>query len=324
MSGDCEASKLKFEKYISKYPNGSYLLNSHFYKADCNYKADEFDEALISYNYVISRTNNSFTEEALLRAARINFYNKDYKNAVINYQSLEQIAENNTNLLEARIGQMRGYFKLQNDSNAILAANRVLISDKVSDEIVREAHYILAKSFVAQKDNNSAVPELRIIAANLNTEEGAEAKFLLAQILYNQNQNELAEKEIIDFNNKNTPFYYWQAKAIILLSDVYVRKDDIFMAKHSLQSIIEGYDIANDGIVDDAQVKLNEIEENEEIDELLDENFDIEIDFDDNSDKNYNKLFEAEENEIDSLSKKEMDRIFNETFETEKDSIKNE
>jgi len=146
---------------------------------------------------------------------------------------------------------------------------------------------------------------------------------LLSEILFLQKQYELAEKEIIDFNNKNTPYYFWQAKAILLLSDIYINKDDIFMAKHSLQSIIEAYDVPNDGIIDEAQVKLNEIEENEEIDEILEENLDIEIDFDDNSEKNYNELFEPEKNEIDSITQKEMDRIFNETFETEKDSTKN-
>ncbi|MBT3209515.1 MAG: tetratricopeptide repeat protein [Bacteroidetes bacterium] len=323
MSGNCKDSKGKFTKYISKYPDGNYLLNSHFFKADCNYQNDEFEEALSSYNYVIIQPKNSYTEEALLKAARINFYFKNFENAVQNCQSLEQIAENNTNLLEARIGQMRGFFKLNNDSNAIFAANRVLISDKVSDEIIREAHYILAKSFFSQNDYQSAVPELKIVASNVNTKEGAEAKYLLSEILFLQKQYELAEKEIIDFNNKNTPYYFWQAKAILLLSDIYINKDDIFMAKHSLQSIIEAYDVPNDGIIDEAQVKLNEIEENEEIDEILEENLDIEIDFDDNSEKNYNELFEPEKNEIDSITQKEMDRIFNETFETEKDSTKN-
>jgi TolA-binding protein len=78
MSGDCINSSKAFERYISSYSQGGFLLNAHFYKADCNYRNKEFDEAEVSFNYVLSQPVNQFTEQSLLGIARIEIQKKDY------------------------------------------------------------------------------------------------------------------------------------------------------------------------------------------------------------------------------------------------------
>ena len=79
MSGDCNNSSKSFERYIASYPQGSYLLNAHFYKADCNYRNKEFAKAETSFNYVLSQPVNQFTEQSLLGIARIEIQNKEYE-----------------------------------------------------------------------------------------------------------------------------------------------------------------------------------------------------------------------------------------------------
>jgi hypothetical protein len=64
----------------------------------------------------------------------------------------------------------------------------------------------------------------------------------------------------MDFISKNTPHQYWLAKSFLLLSDIYLQKEDIFQAKHTLRSIIDNYNIDNDGILDDAKTKIAIIE----------------------------------------------------------------
>lgn len=68
------------------------------------------------------------------------------------------------------------------------------------------------------------------------------------------------ENEIMDFISKNTPHQYWLAKSFILLSDVYLSKDDIFQAKHTLNSITNNYTVLDDGIVKEAKRKLSDLE----------------------------------------------------------------
>ena len=65
----------------------------------------------------------------------------------------------------------------------------------------------------------------------------------------------------------NTPHQFWMAKILILLADVNVRKSDFFQAKHTLQSLIDYYKISDDGIIREAQKKLNDILELENFEE---------------------------------------------------------
>ena len=306
MQGDCPGSSEHFSKYIENFKDGNYLINAHYYKADCNIQAGDEAKALNSYNYIISRPRNMFTEDALVKAGRINFKNNNFQAALDNYYMLEAVADIKNNLLEARIGQMQSCFKLKNDTSAIFAANKVLISDKVPTETINEAHYILAKSFMSQDDLESAINEFKYITDNTSTVKGAESNYRVAEILFLQNKLEKAEEEILGFNNKNTPHQYWLAKSIILLADVYLERDDMFQAKHTLESVVQYYENKDDGILVLAQDKLNEISELEEGDQLLIDIKDIELNFDDNKTGEYDELFEEEPLPVDTtIIKKE-------------------
>ena len=46
------------------------------------------------------------------------------------------------------------------------------------------------------------------------------------------------------------------AKSFILLAQIYVQKNDIFQAKATLQSVIDGYTNSADGIIDSASSML--------------------------------------------------------------------
>jgi hypothetical protein len=52
---------------------------------------------------------------------------------------------------------------------------------------------------------------------------------------------------------------YWQAKCFIVLGDVFVKMDNSFQARATYQSIVDGYVIKDDGIVDEAQQRINSL-----------------------------------------------------------------
>ncbi len=271
MSGDCEKSKNRFKNYIAKFSNGTYITNAHFYKAECEYKDGNTSNALSSYNYVISRMQNIFTEQALVRASEINLKSQKYNEALENYTKLEKIAEFKNNISNALIGKMRCWFYLENYSEAKKSAIKVLSKEKIPDEIFREAHYIIAKSFYKQNEFEAAIDEFSILSQECKSIEGAESKYLLADIYYKQNELEKASEEIFDFNKQATSHQFWLAKSIILLSDIYVKKNDNFQAKHTLYSIIDNYDNITDGILVTANIKLEKIVESNEEEEQFDD-----------------------------------------------------
>ena len=281
MTGDCDKALPQFSKYVDKFPNGNFSVNANFYIADCNIKSNKTDDALKGLEYVISKSRNMFTEQALAATASIYFNKGDFAKALEAYKRLESEAEIKNNVLEARIGQMRCNFKLKDYANAIESANALLSYEKVPDEIKREAHYVLAKSDIENQVLGAAADELKIVAKDMKSKEGAECKYLLAQLYYNQNKKDLAEKEIFDFINKNTPHQYWLGKSFILLSDIYVDKKDLFQAEQTLQSILDYYENQNDGIRAEAKEKKDKLTAKNAKSQVEEKPQDMELNIDD-------------------------------------------
>lgn len=260
LTGDCSKSTEALRKYLDRFPNGIFVLNAQYYLGDCEDRSNHYDEALRAYNYVIGKPRNMFTEGALLGAARINYNNQNYRDAAGDYKMLESLAELKNNILEARIGTMRCYDKLSDWQEAYDAANSVLGSEKVSDDLTREARFIMARSAANLGKNDIALENYRKVAVEVKSIEGAESKYRIAEILWQNKQSDKAEKEIFDFINKNTPHQYWMARAFILLADIYVEKKNNFQALQTLQSVIDYYDKLDDGIIQMALQRKKAIE----------------------------------------------------------------
>lgn len=261
MQGDCEKSVENFNKYIEKFPQGSFIVSAWFYKAECLNKQQDLQQALEGYNFVISKNRNNYTESALLAAGKINMLNQKFQAAVDDYVKLESQAELPANILLARLNLQKAYFELKEYDNVITVAKRLLPSEKLTPEDTRITQYMLAKAYLFTNSPVLAFDVFKILAKDVKNSEGAEAKYTLAQMLFNQQDYNQSEKEILDFGDKNTPHQYWIAKAFILLSDIYLKKKDEFQANQTLQSIIENYDNKSDGIIDSAKVKLHLIED---------------------------------------------------------------
>jgi TolA-binding protein len=277
MSGDCNGAINSFREYIKDFESGAYLVSAHFYKAECQLKAGDLDDALNSLNFIIGSPRNAFTEPALLTASRINFDHQNYPAALENYLMLEDIAEVRRNITEARIGKMRCYYLLGEFGNVIDAARTVLREEKLSDELAREAHFKIGKSFMEQDRFALAQEEFQTVAREVSSIEGAESKYRVAEILYIRKEYKQAEDEIFDFIDKNTPHQYWMAKAFILLSDIYLIQEDEFQAIQTLESIIDYYEETDDGILDPARRKKAAIQKRQDAQQGVDAQEDIQI-----------------------------------------------
>jgi TolA-binding protein len=158
---------------------------------------------------------------------------------------------------------MRCSFRLEKYREAIDEAAKLKKTDKVTEPLIREAAYVSGKSNYILGNYDLALLGIKEAAAETKTAQGAEAKYLLADIYFKQQNLVSSEKELMDFIDKGTSFQFWLAKSFILLSDIYVAKKDDFQAKHTLQSLIENYTIQTDGISAEAKAKLAAIEARE-------------------------------------------------------------
>ncbi len=251
--GDCAETVRAFRDYLDAFPNGRFLLNAHYYKADCQLKLQQNQEALVSLDYIIGQPRNMFSVPALEAASKINFRQKDYHRAAVNYLAMIEVAEQKSNINDARVGLMRCYFKLGEYTNTIEASRQVLLLDKLQEEEIREANFNIAKSFQELNEDDFAYDFYRKVAYEVNSLEGAESKYRLIEILFDRNEMDEAEEEVYGFIEMNTSHQYWMGMAFLALSDIYIAKDDEFQAINSLQSLIDYYTIPDDGIIANAK-----------------------------------------------------------------------
>lgn len=257
MEQDCKSVVADFDKYIQKYPEGIFITEAAFYKAECDYKLGNTDAALTAYMIVTAKNKNQFTEQSLYRASDILFRKKDYAKATEQYKQLELQAEDPKNNTTAKIGLMRCYYQQKDLVNASDYARKIVLLDKISREVYDEAHYTIAQALFAEQKYDDAFAEYKALANSSKNEYGAESSYMVANLLFMKNEYKQSEKAIFDFINGDGDYPYWITKALILLADNYVALKDNFQAKTTLKSIITDSDIPE--LIKIAQEKLDKI-----------------------------------------------------------------
>ena len=141
----------------------------------------------------------------------------------------------------------------------IHAATEVLAEAKLSPELKNESLYYRAKAYKNQKADKKALDDLREMDHDTRNSYGAEAKYQVAQALYDAQEYAAAEKELLNYIEQSTPHAYWLARSFVLLSDVYVAMGKDLDARQYLLSLQQNYQ-GNDDIesmIEDRLKKLN-------------------------------------------------------------------
>lgn len=319
MSGETEQGINALENYLSDYPTGMFRLNAQYYKADAALNQQKYEEALEGFEQVVNQPDNLFTEKALLAASQLNFRNQNYSKSKSQYQRLINIAEIPENVNVAKVGYLRSVYGLSEFDQVILAAKDVLEMPKVQEEMIREATFKRAKAYLSLDKKTDALKDLKILSKEVQSVEGAEAKFRIAEVYYAQNKWDEAEKEINNFIEMNSPHHYWLAESFLLLSDVFLKKNDEFQAKYTLQSIVDNYGSKEDGIFERAQKKLNVLLEAEQQKEKEVASKSVELQFEGTDSIQNKKLFEEKSAKRDSLGLDEERLTLKEMLEEEKE-----
>ena len=99
------------------------------------------------------------------------------------------------------------------------------------------------------------------ICNQTNNSFGAESKYKLALLSFTAEDYQSVESSIFDLA-ENYSDEYFIAKGFILLSDLYVKQENYFQAKATLESIVENYE--GDDLKNLAILKLEQLKSLEE------------------------------------------------------------
>jgi len=242
MNGNCEKAVEGFSKYINKFPSGSFILEANFYKAECDYRSQRNEQALKSYEFITNQPFSRFTAKSASRVAHIHQLRGNYQAAADAYIRLEETADQPAMVMDAVTGQMQCYFALKSNGLAIQAAQKLLTLDKLPQNQAAEAHFTIARSAFLISNKPLAKREFEETIKIAKNEMGAESRFMLAQMEFDNGKYDDCEKSVFDLSENFASYDYWVAKGFLLLADVYVKKGNNFQARQTLQSIIDNYE----------------------------------------------------------------------------------
>ncbi|WP_455632831.1 tetratricopeptide repeat protein [Parabacteroides sp.] len=241
MRGDNEGARRSLTNYLQTFPQGAFSSNANFYLASIAFAKKDLEEAKRLFSLVLESGDTKFREESWARKAEIEYLDKDYAAAMESFKHLQAVAENPENKEAAKLGLMRCAELTGQPQEALLAANDLLKEPKLSPEIMSEARYVRAKAYISLKQENKALADLKEISKDTRTVHGAEAKYLLAQLYYDNKEDKNAETVLMNFIENGTPHQYWLARGFILLADIYIRQGDDFQARQYLTSLQNNY-----------------------------------------------------------------------------------
>lgn len=241
IKGDKAQSKTAFDKYLQTYPNGVFSSDAHFYLGNMAFDAKDFDTALTSFKEVINSNNPKYINDALIYVSGIEFDRKNYEAAYAAYDHLSMVAANADNRNVGRLGMLRCAYLMKKDNEVVEAANKLLEDKKLSSEVGKEAHFYRGQSLKNIGQTEKAIADLQEVAKDTRSVFGAESQYLLAEIYLQSKSYDKAESQVLSFMKEGTPHQYWMAKAVIVLSDVYIAKNDKFQASQYLESLQANY-----------------------------------------------------------------------------------
>lgn len=230
----------RWAAYITRFPEGKYILEAQFNYAEISYSKNSFDKALAAYNFVLSKNRSLYTETALAKASYINYKNKNYKDALPHFIHLKEIAESTLNKTNARFGTMRCSFYLNKFDTALIACNDVLTNEKLFPQQTSEVKYMKAKCLYETGRLDDALIDFKAMSKTAKNITGAEALFYISMIYFKKQDYKEVEKSV----NKLIGYEYsnddWNNKGMLLLADSYIEKGDLADAQVILETIIDG------------------------------------------------------------------------------------
>ena len=256
--GDASQAQSALKKYLQSFPNGAFQTKTHYYLGNSYYEQNNTQAAKEEFRKVLEVGNSEYAEESLIHLSQIQYKENDYSGAMISYERLSNTAETNAGITTGLLGIIRCGTHLNKYADVLNASNKLLNINNLAPEIQAEAKYGQAKAYIALNEAGKALPDLQELAKDTRTTFGAEAKYLLAQYYFDHKQTDKAEAEVLDYIKIGTPHSYWLARGFILLSDVYVSKNDKIQARQYLESLQQNYKQNDDiqGMINERLAKL--------------------------------------------------------------------
>ena len=247
------------KNYLKDYPKGYYTNDALYYLSDCYLKSDSLDSAIASLKLLSEQPTNQYTTPVVEKLANLTFEHKMYDESAVAYRRLYTVVDSAAARTDAASGYAESVLLSKDDEALLVMAGDLDSLADVDATMLRRVRFAKAKVHASRSEVEEAAKIYEALSADVSNVEGAESAYRIIERLFAEGKYEESEKKVYNLADSKTPHSYWLGKAFILLGDIYVQRNDMFQARATYRSVVDGYTPADDGIVAEAQSKLEKL-----------------------------------------------------------------
>jgi len=254
-----------FKQYIARFPKGIHALQANFHLAEIFYSQNKLAQTKPFYEYIINQEPNEYTEQALTRLAQVLLSDKDWNTAMPILKRLENEAKNEQNILYAQSNLMKGNYSLENYTDAVAYAEKILQKANLDDAVKTDAKIIIARSAIKTGNLAKAKQAYQEVALIAQGELKAESIYYDA---YFKNKAGLYQESKVQIDNLNanySTYKVWSVKGLVVMAKNFYGMKDAFQATVVLEAVIKRFknnEIHKEAIAD-AEETLQKIKSEE-------------------------------------------------------------
>lgn len=269
LDNNTNAAIKQFNNYLNQFPNGLHANSAHFYLAQMYFKKDLPDNAKPHFEYVVNQSQSEFTEEALLRLSQIQLNQKDWNAAIPTLKRLEAESNFPQNSLFAQSNLMQANYQLEQYSQAVAYAEKVLGNTNLDNKIKSDAYVIIARSAIKTNDEAKAKTAYQNVEATATGETAAEALYYSAYFKNKEGDYEASNAVAQRLAKDYSGYKYYGAKGLIVMAKNFYALGDAFQATYILESVIKNFsnfeDVKMEAETELATIKAEEAKTNSSV-----------------------------------------------------------
>ena len=259
LAGRTVESISHFEDYIANNPKGYYIDDALFCLSDSYLKCDSLDRAMERMKLLSDRPVNRYTVPVLEKLADVASEHKMYTESAAAYRRLYSVVEQP----QARQKAAKHYVDMTildaEDELTLAMADDVETMTDIEQSALRKARFSKGKVLAKRGKTDEAMEIFRALSDNKDDVVGAESAYLVIAHHFDKGEHEQAEKLVYELADSKTSHSYFLGRAFIVLGDIYAAKGDAFQARATYQSIVDGYTPVDDGVVEEAKMKIQKL-----------------------------------------------------------------
>ena len=156
---------------------------------------------------------------------------------------------------------MESYYALSKYDSVEKYAKIILEKGSVNAGAQNKATLFLGKAAMGKGDYETAKDELLATINAAQDENGAEAKYRLAEIFFIMKEYKQCYETLLSLNSDFSSYTEWVGKSYLLIADYFLVIGDTFQTKATLQSLIDNFPL--DEVKKRAAEKLKKIDADE-------------------------------------------------------------